>query len=159
MLYSMYPETAALLATMMLRVMCTAYSRACLWWNGVMAVEYTHDEYCSFSAPSLPVIFKTVLTHANSHYVNLADVIQVLMCFYRWQQHFHETPSVTPTALVNPGRPRCVRTPAIEDVLTAAVEWKYVHIYSLSHEDWDLCHFSRNACPFQGSSSLCLLRL
>lgn len=87
-----------------------------------MAVEYTHDMYCSFSAPSLPVIFKLVLTYANSHYFNLADVIQMLMCFYRWQQHLHETPSVTPTALVNPGRPRCVRTLAIEDVLIAAVE-------------------------------------
>jgi hypothetical protein len=87
-----------------------------------MAVEYTHDKYCSFSAPSLPVIFKLVLTHANSHYVNMAYVVQMLMCFYLWQQHLHETPSVTPIALVNPGRPRCVRTPAIEDVLTAAVE-------------------------------------
>jgi hypothetical protein len=87
-----------------------------------MAVEYTHDDYCSFPAPSLHVIFKLVLTHTNSHYVNLADVIQMLMGFYRWQQHLHETPNVTPTALVNPGRPRCVRTPAIEDVLIAAVE-------------------------------------
>jgi len=45
----------------------------------------------------------------------------MLMCFYRWQQRLHETPSLTHTGLVNPGRPRCVRTPVIEDV-TVAVE-------------------------------------
>jgi len=39
MLYSIYFETAALLAAMMLRVTCTAYSRARLWWNCEMAVE------------------------------------------------------------------------------------------------------------------------
>jgi hypothetical protein len=90
-------------------------------WNGsginsrrVLQLPYT----------PLPVIFKLVLTHSNSHYVDLADVMQTLMCFYRWQQHLHETPSLTPTALVNPGGPRCVRKPAIEDVLIAALEWK-----------------------------------
>jgi hypothetical protein len=87
-----------------------------------MEVECTHDEYWSFSAPTLPAVFKLVLTRANLHYVHLADVIQMLMCFYRWQQHLHETPGVTPTALVNLGRPRCVRTPAIDDVLIPAVE-------------------------------------
>jgi hypothetical protein len=47
--------------------------------------------------------------------------------FRRQKQRLRERGSVTPTALVNAGRPRTVRTPANEDAITAAVErepWK-----------------------------------
>jgi hypothetical protein len=40
----------------------------------------------------------------------------------RLEQRFRETGSVTPTALVNAGRPRTVRTPANENVIISAVE-------------------------------------
>jgi hypothetical protein len=42
--------------------------------------------------------------------------------FRRLEQCLRETGSVTPTALVNAGRPRTVRTPANEDAILAAVE-------------------------------------
>jgi hypothetical protein len=42
--------------------------------------------------------------------------------FRRLEQRLRETGSVTPTALVNAGRPRSVRTPANEDAIIAAVE-------------------------------------
>jgi hypothetical protein len=42
--------------------------------------------------------------------------------FRRLQQRLRETGSVTPTALVNAGRPRTVRTPGNEDLIIAAVE-------------------------------------
>jgi hypothetical protein len=42
--------------------------------------------------------------------------------FRRLEQRLRVTGSVTPTALVNAGRPRTVRTPANEDVIIAAVE-------------------------------------
>jgi hypothetical protein len=42
--------------------------------------------------------------------------------FRRLEQRLRETGSVTPTALVNAGRPWAVRTPANEDAIIAAVE-------------------------------------
>jgi hypothetical protein len=42
--------------------------------------------------------------------------------FRRLEQRLRETGSVTPTALVNAGRPRTVRTPANEDATIAALE-------------------------------------
>jgi hypothetical protein len=42
--------------------------------------------------------------------------------FRRLEQRLRETGSLTPTALVNAGRPPTVRTPANEDDTTAAVE-------------------------------------
>jgi hypothetical protein len=41
---------------------------------------------------------------------------------FRLEQRLRETGSVTPTALVNAGRPGTVRTPANEDAIIAAVE-------------------------------------
>jgi hypothetical protein len=41
--------------------------------------------------------------------------------FRRLEQRLHEKGSVTPTALVNAGRPRTVRTPANKDAMIAAV--------------------------------------
>jgi hypothetical protein len=42
--------------------------------------------------------------------------------FRRFLQRLRDTGSVTPTALVNAGRPRTARTPTNEDATTAAVE-------------------------------------
>jgi hypothetical protein len=42
--------------------------------------------------------------------------------FRRLEQRLRETGSVTPTALVNAGLPRTVRTPANEDAIIVAVE-------------------------------------
>jgi hypothetical protein len=61
-----------------------------------------------------------VLLQGNTHYVVLVDVIKTLMCFDDWSS-LRETGSVTPTTLVNAGRPWTVRTPANEDAVIAAV--------------------------------------
>jgi hypothetical protein len=41
-----------------------------------MIMECTHDEHSDM----LPVIIKLVLTHGDSHYVILGDVIQTVLC-------------------------------------------------------------------------------
>jgi hypothetical protein len=52
--------------------------------------------------------------------------MQTLMCFD--EQHLREAGSVTPTAHVNAGRPRTVRTPGNEDAMIAVVEWSLCNI-------------------------------
>jgi hypothetical protein len=50
--------------------------------------------------------------------------------FRRLEQSLHETGSVISTAVVDPGRPQTVRTPAKEDTIIATVErqtWKISH--------------------------------
>jgi hypothetical protein len=70
----------------------------------------------------VPVIVELVLLHGNTRYIILVDVIQTLNVFRRLEQRLREIGIVTPTAIVNAGRPRTVRRPANEDVIIVDVE-------------------------------------
>jgi hypothetical protein len=96
---------------------CTA-GLSCDW----MIMEYTHDEHCDMLL---------TLGDCNSRAGTAAREYALRYpgrrhpdgnVFRRLEQHFRETGSVTPTALVNAGRPRTVRTPANKDAIISAVK-------------------------------------
>jgi hypothetical protein len=85
-------------------------------------MEYTHDEYCDMLL-TLGACNSRAGTAAREYAIRYpgrrhpdANV------FRRLEQRLSETGIVTPTALVNAGRSRNVRTPANEDAIIAAVE-------------------------------------
>jgi hypothetical protein len=85
-------------------------------------MEYTYDEYCDM-----------LLTLGDCNSRAGTDSWEYALrypcrrhpdanMFRRLEQRLRDTGSVTPTALMNAGRPRTVRTPANEDAIIAAVE-------------------------------------
>jgi hypothetical protein len=85
-------------------------------------MEYTHDEYCDMLL-TLGACYSRAGTAAREYALRYpgrrhpdANV------FRRLEQGLRETGSVTPTALVNAGRPRTVQTPANEDDIITVVE-------------------------------------
>jgi hypothetical protein len=83
---------------------------------------YAHDEYCvMLLTPSTcnRRAGTSARVYALSYPGRLHRDVNV---FRRLAQHLCETRSVTPTAPLNAGRPRTVRTPANEDNIIAGVE-------------------------------------
>jgi hypothetical protein len=89
-----------------------------------MIMEYTHGEYCDMllilGACNSNSRAGTAAREYALHYPGRCHPDANV--FRRLAQRLRETGSVTPTALVNAGRPRTVQTPANEDVIIAAVE-------------------------------------
>jgi hypothetical protein len=86
-----------------------------------MIMEYTHDEYCEMlltlgacNSRAGTAAREYALRYSGRRHPN-ANVFRQL------EQRLCETGSVTPTVLVNAGRPRTLRTPANEDAIIATM--------------------------------------
>jgi hypothetical protein len=74
-----------------------------------MIMEYTHDEYCD-----VPLVLGTCSSRAGIAAREYALHYPDTNVFRRLEHRLHETRNVTPTAHVNTGRPRIVRTPTMK---------------------------------------------
>jgi hypothetical protein len=126
-----------------------------------MIIEYTHDEYRDMLL-TLGACNSRAGTAAREYALRYPGRRHLdANVFRRLEQRLHETGSVKPTALMNAGRPRTVRTPANEDAIISAVErepWRSSHeierelglsqpgVLEVLHEDQlHPYHYSRSA--------------
>jgi hypothetical protein len=76
-----------------------------------MIIEHTHDEYRVMLLRPLASLIGAV---------TLVDVTQTLRCFVDCSIVYVRNNTKTHTSLVNAARQRTVRTPAIDDAISAA---------------------------------------